>query len=172
MKEHKYPCVEINLTHLKENVTEVNKRCQEHGIDMIGVIKGATGLPLVAKQYIEGGAKMIASSRLEQIEDCIEFGLDTKYLCLRVPMLSEVDDIVRLTEYSLNSEYKVINALNHAAKEQNKIHNVILMADLGDLREGFWNKSELVDVATKIENEMDNIVLSGVGTNLGCYGSI
>ncbi|HKK96420.1 MAG TPA: hypothetical protein VJ916_08940, partial [Anaerovoracaceae bacterium] len=47
-----------------------------------------------------------------------------------------------------------------------------LMADLGDLREGFWNKSELVDVATKIENEMDNIVLSGVGTNLGCYGSI
>ena len=172
MKERKYPCVEINLAHIKENVIEVNRRCQEQGIEMVGVIKGATGLPLIAKQYLDGGAKMIASSRLEQIEDCIEFGLEAKYMCLRVPMLSEVDEIVRLTDYSLNSEYKVIRALNHAAKEQNKIHNIILMADLGDLREGFWNKSELVDVALKIENEMDNLVLSGVGTNLGCYGSI
>ncbi|MBK5253748.1 MAG: alanine racemase [Peptostreptococcaceae bacterium] len=172
MKERNYPCVEINLKHLKHNVEEVNRRCNEQGIEMIGVIKGATGLPLIAKQYIDGGAKMIASSRLEQIEDCIEFGIKAKYMCLRVPMLSEVDEVIRLTEYSLNSELKVLRALNHAAKGQNKKHNVILMADLGDLREGFWDKEEMVDVALLVENEMDNLILSGVGTNLGCYGSI
>ncbi|NLY82546.1 MAG: alanine/ornithine racemase family PLP-dependent enzyme [Clostridiales bacterium] len=172
MKQQKYPCVEINLNHLKHNAQEINRRCEEVGIDLVGVIKGATGLPLVAKQYIDGGAKMIASSRLEQIEDCINSGLKTKYLCLRVPMLSEVSEVVRLADYSLNSELKVLKALNEAAKKQGKKHNVIIMADLGDLREGFWDKDEMIDVALLVENEMENLILSGVGTNLGCYGSI
>ena len=172
MEKRQYPCVEINLGHLKHNVMEINKRCAEKNIDLIGVIKGATGLPLVAKQYLDGGAKMIASSRLEQIEDCINYGLKTRYLCLRVPMLSEVDEVVRLTDYSLNSELKVLRALNSAAASQNKMHNVILMADLGDLREGFWDKDELIEVALEVENNMENLILSGVGTNLGCYGSI
>lgn len=172
MKKQNYPCVEINLNHLKHNVEEVNRKCNEKGIEVVGVIKGATGLPLVAKQYIDGGSKMIASSRLEQIEDCIEYGIEAKYMCLRVPMLSETDEVVRLTDYSLNSELKVLKALNKAAKDQGKKHNVIIMADLGDLREGFWDKEEMVGVALLVENEMENLVLSGVGTNLGCYGSI
>ena len=46
------------------------------------------------------------------------------------------------------------------------------MADMGDLREGYWDKDEIVDVAEYIENKMINIQLVGVGTNLGCYGSI
>ena len=46
------------------------------------------------------------------------------------------------------------------------------MADLGDLREGFWDKDEMIDVAAAIESEMTNLELAGVGTNLGCYGSV
>ena len=43
---------------------------------------------------------------------------------------------------------------------------------MGDLREGFWDKDELVEIAEYIENRMINIQLVGIGTNLGCYGSI
>ena len=46
------------------------------------------------------------------------------------------------------------------------------MADLGDLREGFWNKNDLIAAADYIERNLENIDLKGVGTNLGCYGSI
>ena len=46
------------------------------------------------------------------------------------------------------------------------------MADLGDLREGYWDKDEMADVAVKVENEMPNLELAGVGTNVGCYGSL
>lgn len=167
-----YPRVEINLQYLKENVAAIVERCAEFGIDIAGVIKGTTGIPECAKMFEEGGAKMIASSRLEQIEDSINYGIKLPYLLLRVPMLSEVPEVIRLTDISLNSELVVLEALNEEAAKQNKVHKVILMADLGDLREGFWDKDEMVDVALKVENDMDNLELAGVGTNLGCYGSI
>jgi predicted amino acid racemase len=46
------------------------------------------------------------------------------------------------------------------------------MIDLGDLREGFWDKKEVLDAALMVERECDGLYLAGVGTNLGCYGSI
>jgi predicted amino acid racemase len=46
------------------------------------------------------------------------------------------------------------------------------MGDLGDLREGFIEKEELVDVAEFVENELKNLHLAGIGTNLGCVGSV
>ena len=64
MKE-RYPRVEINLAHLRHNIRTVVEKCGAMGIDIAGVIKGATGLPEVAKAYDEEGAKWIASSRLE-----------------------------------------------------------------------------------------------------------
>ena len=171
MKE-RYPRLEINLAHLKHNVAKVVEKCGSYGIQVAGVIKGATGLPEVAKQFDEGGAAFIASSRLEQIEDAKSAGIEKPMMLIRVPMLSEVPEVIRLTDISLNSEMEVIKALNEEARKQGKLHKVILMADLGDLREGWWDWDELVDVAEYIENKMVNIQLVGVGTNLGCYGSI
>lgn len=172
MVKQNYPRLEINLDYLKENVQQIIKRCSDMGIDVAGVIKGTTGITQCAKMFQEGGAKLIASSRLEQIEDSELCGIDLPHLLLRVPMLSEIPEVIRLTDISLNSEVTVLKALNEEAGKQNKIHQVILMADLGDLREGFWDKDEMVDVAEMVENELPNIELAGIGTNLGCYGSI
>ena len=46
------------------------------------------------------------------------------------------------------------------------------MVDLGDLREGFFDKEELIDIALYIENNLEHVKLYGIGTNLSCYGSI
>lgn len=172
MVKQLYPRVEINLEYLKENVAAIVKRCADLGVDVAGVIKGTTGIPQCAQMFAEGGCKMIASSRLEQIEDAVAYFIDLPTLLLRVPMLSEVPEVVRLCDISLNSEVSVLKALNEEAGAKNKKHQVILMADLGDLREGFWDKDEMVDVAVMVENELTNLELLGVGTNLGCYGSI
>ncbi|MBQ9060845.1 MAG: alanine racemase, partial [Firmicutes bacterium] len=61
---------------------------------------------------------------------------------------------------------------NVQARLQDKKHNVILMADCGDLREGIWDKDEMVEVAEMVEKELRNLHLAGVGVNVGCYGSI
>ena len=73
--ENRYPRVEINLDHLQQNVSRVVERCGSFGIQVAGVIKGATGLPEVAKAFDKGGAAFIASSRLEQLEDAIYAGI-------------------------------------------------------------------------------------------------
>lgn len=114
----------------------------------------------------------MASSRLEQIEDCMAAGIEMPYMLLRIPMPSETPEVIRLTDISLNSEVSVLKMLDEEAKKQDKVHQVILMADLGDLREGFWDKDEMIDVAVEVEGNMRNLELAGVGTNLGCYGSV
>ena len=170
--ENRYPRVEINLAHLQHNVSKVVEKCGSFGIQVAGVIKGATGIPEGARAFRKGGAAFIASSRLEQLEDAINAGIEKPVMLIRIPMLSEVKDVIRLADISLNSEFEVIKALNDEARAQGKLHKVILMADLGDLREGFWDKDEMIKVAEYIENKMINIQLVGIGTNVGCYGSI
>ena len=167
-----YPRVEINLKKLRSNIDQMVSRCANQGIDVAGVIKGCTGIPQCAKQFEEGGCKFIASSRLEQLQDAKDFGIKLPLMLIRVPMLSEIKDVISLTDISLNSEEVVLKALNDEAIIQGKVHQVILMADLGDLREGFWNKEELLNAAIKVETQMQGLELAGIGTNLGCYGSI
>ena len=120
MKE-RYPRLEINLAHLKHNVAKVVEKCGSCGIQVAGVIKGATGLVEVAKQFDEGGAAFIASSRLEQIEDARDAGIEKPMMLIRIPMLSEIQDVIRLADISLNSELEVLKALNEEAKKQGKI---------------------------------------------------
>ena len=127
MVKQLYPRLEINLQYLKENVRTVVDQCAEFGIQVAGVIKGTTGIPECAMKFVEGGVTMIASSRLEQIEDAKEYGITLPMLLLRVPMLSEVPEVIRLTDISLNSEIKVLRALNEEAAKQGKHHKVILI---------------------------------------------
>lgn len=172
MNRNRYPKLVVDLKKLQHNIDRVLVNCQDQGVEVAGVIKGCSGLSECANLMAQEGCRFIASSRLEQIEAARNYGVQADFMLIRVPMLSEVADVVRLTEISLNSESKVLRALNHQAGLQDKRHKVILMVDLGDLREGFWDRDELMEAALCVENNMHNLELAGVGTNLGCYGGI
>ncbi len=170
--EKKYPYVEVDLGKLRHNIDTVVKMCGEQGITIAGVVKGFNGIPETLPIYQESGCMAIASSRLEHIEDARNMGLTGPFMLIRIPMNSEVPDLVRLADISLNSEISVLSAINEECKKQGRTHKVILMADLGDLREGFWDVADLVKAALYVENELEHVTLEGIGTNLGCYGSI
>lgn len=172
MNERKYPALVIDHERLRENVRIVSDWCGESGIFLTGVIKGANGILSVAEDFVAGGARIIASSRLEQLKRCKDAGIGVPLMMIRVPMLSEIEDLVRIAEYSLNSERVTLDALNKAAGDAGVSHKVVLMADLGDLREGYFDYDELVEIADYVETELPNLELAGVGTNLGCYGSV
>ncbi|MCT6985900.1 alanine racemase, partial [Salmonella enterica] len=57
---------------------------------------------------------------------------------LRSPCLSEIEDVIRYADISLNSEPIIMRALSQEAQRQGKTHQVLLMVDMGDLREGIW----------------------------------
>ncbi len=168
----KRPALIVDHRALRDNMQTVVGWCRDSGIDVAGVIKATTGMPSVALDYEQSGAKWIASSRLEQLARAKEAGVKLPLLMIRVPMLSELEEMVGICDYSLQSSTDTLRALEAAAEKAGKIHNVILMADLGDLREGFFEKDELVYAAKYVENVLPHLHLAGIGTNLGCVGSV
>ena len=167
----KYPQLEVDLSILRSNARQVITRCQQRGIRVCGVVKGVDGLPEVARTMRLCGAEELGTSRLEQVERCRAAGVGGPWLLIRIPGLSELPDVVRLCETALQSERVTLDALEEECVLQGKTHRVIVMADLGDLREGFWDKDEMVDVCVHVEQELPHVELAGIGVNLTCYGS-
>lgn len=168
-----YPCLECDLDKLSENLAALVERCHDSNIEIAGVVKGFTSHPEIVRVYEKSDVHFIASSRIDQLRTLREAGICKKPLMLiRIPMLSEIPDVVALSDISLQSDITVLRATNEEAKKQGKIHDVILMMDLGDLREGFWLAEEAVNAAVEIEHELKNLHLAGVGVNLSCYGSV
>lgn len=169
---YQYPHVEIDLGKLKENLAALQERCQASSIEITGIVKGFSALPPAVKAYEEVGMHSVGSSRMDQLRRLREAGITAQLMLIRIPMPCEVEEVVRWSDISLESEITVLRALNQAAERAGKRHKVILMVDLGDLREGFWDRDELVSAALEVEREMPHLELLGLGTNLGCYGSV
>lgn len=165
-----YPQLVVDLDKLENNIIKIKDICSKDNISIVGVVKGCNGYTKVAKVFDKVGVKYIASSRMEQLVS-IKNEVRTPLMLIRIPMLSEVDKLVEICDVSLNSEIEVIKKINEIALKYKKIHNIILMKDLGDLREGFMSDDELIEAAILTE-KLPNVHLLGIGTNLSCYGSI
>ncbi|MCH8157387.1 MAG: alanine racemase, partial [Nitrospinae bacterium] len=96
-------------------------------------------------------------------------GILTQFVLLRTP-LSQSESIVKNADISLNTEIETLKNLSYHAKDQNKIHQVIIMIELGDLREGIL-PCDLPQFIRKTLS-MPNIKIIGIGCNLACYGGI
>lgn len=168
----RYPMLEFNLKKLYNNTKIVTKLCEDNGIKVAGIIKGFGGIAEGAEEMVKGGCYQIGSSRIEQLKALKDRGFDIPLLLVRIPMMCEIEDVVKYSDISLVSEKETLNLLNKEAKAQNKIYGVVLMYDLGDLREGVFYKEELIRLAEYVEYESDNLYLEGIGSNLSCYGSV
>lgn len=168
----RYPVLNIDIKKLLNNAKIITGQCNEKGIDTACVIKGYNGLPEVAEEMAKCGCSQLASSRIDQLKDVKLRGMAMDTLLLRIPMMSELEDVIKYADISLNSQRETLIELDKMAIENNTRHRVILMRDLGDLREGIFDKDEFVETACFIENNLKGLVLEGIGTNLSCYGSI
>ncbi|HWQ30106.1 MAG TPA: alanine racemase [Negativicutes bacterium] len=166
------PQLIIDSDKLSDNIHHTLAVCRGSDITLAAVIKGFNGLPELARIYREEGCGHIASSRIKQLKACRDAGISGPYMMIRIPAPSEADAVVRYADCSLNSEYSALVALNDACRQQHRTHDVILMYDCGDLREGAWTIHDLVKLAMQVEYNLPYLYLSGIGTNLGCYGTI
>lgn len=160
------PRLSVRLDLVRQNADTVRELCAGYGIGVTGVTKGFTGVPEIAEAMLSGGIRRLGDSRLENLRKLS--GLDAEKWLIRLPALSEAEEAVRLADVSLNSEWRVIRALDAAAERAGKTHKIILMADLGDLREGYAEEKELLETAEKTAG-LRHVRLYGVGTNLGCF---
>jgi predicted amino acid racemase len=164
------PYVAIDLDKIERNARAVVGLCAGHDISVTGVTKGTCGLPEVARAMLRGGVSSIGESRMENVRRLRRAGVDSPLMMLRIPPLSEVEEVVELVDLSLNSELSVLSGLSEAALRRGHPHAVIVMVDLGDLREGVWPDDLLRFVREVLD--LRGIVLMGLGANLTCYGGV
>lgn len=164
-----YPRVEVDLGKIRHNTKAIVDKCNKYGIKVAGVTKVFCADSKIAKALVEGGVEYLADSRVQNLKKLRDISIPK--ILLRLPMISEVDEVVDYADISLNSELETVKALSKKAIEKNKKHKVILMVDLGDLREGFFKEEEIYDNVAEILN-LKGISLIGIGTNLTCYGGV
>ncbi len=160
--------VTVDLMKLKHNAELLHKRCLENGITLMGVTKGVSGSEEIAKIFVDSGLEYIADSRVKNLKKLKH--ISCKKVLLRVPALSEIDELVQYVDVSLNSEVKVIRAISDALKHTDKIHEIILMVDVGEFREGLLPCD--VNAAIEVIQGLEHIKLIGIGTTLTCVNGV
>lgn len=164
------PFLEIDLDKIQYNAAQIVNRCHKQGIEVLGVTKGFSATPEIVTALIEGGVDGLADARMENIMELRENGFKLPITLLRIPRLSNVKNVVRFTDISVNSELAVIQALAQAALAIKRTHPITLMVDVGDLREGVL-KEHVLGMAAQI-SRLKGVKLLGLGTNMGCFGGV
>ena len=166
----KTPRVNVKLKNIEENAKHMVEKCEKKGIKLTGVVKGSAGDIKVASAFVRGGIESIGDSRIKNIKKLRKAGFEEEIVLLRLPQLNEIEDIVEKVDVTLISEIKTIKALNKKALEKGKNQGIIVMVDVGDLREGVL-PDDLEDFFAEIIN-LKAINIKGIGTNVGCYGGV
>jgi predicted amino acid racemase len=163
-----FPRVVIDKKKLFQNAKVIVDLAKAQNIDVFVVTKVHSADIELAKVCLEAGAIGVADSRIQNLEKLSALPCDK--VLLRLPMHDEVDDVVKFADISFNSELSTIALLDAAASKAGKKHRIVVMFDLGDLREGFL--PEEVDVVIPEILKCQNIVIEGIGVNLTCYGGV
>lgn len=164
------PRIEIDLTKIRYNARFLVNLLASRGISVSAVTKAVLGLPSVAKELLGAGVSGLADSRLENIQTMRQADIRASMTLIRSPMLSQATSVVRDTDISLNTELDVISELSKAAQTQGRKHGVLLMVELGDLREGIL-PADLEKIVRQTLS-FPNITLKGIGTNLACRSGV
>ncbi|MCD6268265.1 MAG: alanine/ornithine racemase family PLP-dependent enzyme [Thermotogaceae bacterium] len=165
-----YPRLVINRKKVEENARKVVEIGKKFGIEIVGVTKVSLGDPNVAECMKKAGIEVLGESRIQNIKRLLREGIEGPFMLLRIPMISELKEVVRLVDYVLVSENSVVNELDEVAELVGRTVNVIYMVDLGDLREGVWYEEAVNEISKVIHKKNANLI--GIGTNFGCYGGV
>lgn len=163
------PRIEIDLRKIRHNTRCLVDRLRPRGIDVIGVTKGVCGYPAVAQAMLNGGAVGLADARVSNIERLRNASITAPISLIRTPMLSQVEQVVSLCDASHNTEIAVIEALSEASSRQGTVHDVILMVEFGDGREGIL-PSDLEVIARRVL-ALKGVRLKGIGANFACLNA-
>jgi len=160
------PRLEIDLEKIHHNAGILVKRLAKRGISVTGVTKATLGSVEIADALLRAGVSALGDSRIENIEAMRLAKVPAEMTLIRSPMLSQVERVIMYADVSLNSEIEVIRQLSRAAQKVHRTHGIILMVELGDLREGIMPDDLIETVGETLS--LPNIVLKGIGTNLAC----
>ena len=164
------PRIEIDLAKIEDNSRSLVTRLAHREIEVTGVTKAVLGLPAVAEAMLAGGVTRLGDSRLANLVRLRESGVEAPTMLIRSPTPDEADRATAVASISLVSEPSVLRALSATAGRAGMVHEVILMVELGDLREGVL-AADLLPLA-RVAANLPGLRLVGLGTNLACRNGV
>ena len=166
-----YPILTVNTAAMARNARKVVETWGAKGVSVAGVVKFSDCDPAVVRAYAAGGCAQIAVSRAVHLPKIKEAVPGARTLLLRPPVRSEMELVARYGDLTLMTEAEGLKALSAAGAALGCKPGVILMLDVGDLREGVDNIPALVELALLAE-ALPGVHLAGVGTNHACLNGV
>ncbi|MGI6784911.1 MAG: alanine racemase [Aminivibrio sp.] len=166
-----WPLLRVDQAAVEENTRRTVEKCATAGIKVWGVTKGMAAREGIARAMTRGGAEGLADSRVKNLAKLKAMKTGLPLALLRIPMQSELSDVVEYADCSLASAPVTILGLEKACAAAGRTHEVILMIDLGDLREGVWFEDrEAMGRIADVLKGCSRVRCTGVGVNFGCFG--
>lgn len=164
----RYPRLVLHREKIAENAARIAERCASAGISLTAVTKGVCAHEAVVRAMVEGGAAELADSRIDNLAFLRRMNTGLPLLLLRIPMLSEIPEVIQNADGTLVSMAYTISAVERECHAAGTTHEVLLMVDLGDLREGIWMGR--ADEAVSALKSCSRVRCRGIGVNFGCFG--
>lgn len=164
------PSLWINLEAIRHNASAALRICEKRGVDIDSVVKGVCGDIRVARAILDGGIQSLMDSRLKNLQILRAGSIGCRLGLLRIPMLSEIYELVETADWCLVSMKEVVLELEKICNGKRRNFEVLLMIDMGDLREGVW--PDRIGEFIELFRSLKRVRCIGVGTNLGCFGGV
>ena len=162
--------IKLYQQKLKENYSFLDSLFKERAIHWGVVTKLLCGNTIYLKELINLGVTEMHDSRISNLKKIKKLNPDIQTVYIKPPSKRNIKKIVEFADVSFNTEIYTIQMLSKEAKLQNKTHKVIIMIEMGDLREGVLGE-ELLNFYGEVI-ELPNIEISGIGTNLNCLNGV
>lgn len=163
------PHVTISLGAIRHNACKALHSCPS-GSRVWFVTKVTSGDEIIAKCLLECRGYGLADSRLENLAGIKKINPNAHTMLIRPAGLDRSMETVTLCDVSLESTIENIASLGKAAHKMGKVHNIIIMVEIGDLREGVPENQalQLVCDASKVPG----INIEGIGSTLTCFAGV
>lgn len=162
--------IELYKKKLATNYRYLDKLFKDNGKEWAVVTKMLCGNEEYIKEIISLGAKELCDSRISNLRVVKSIDPNVQTVYIKPPAKRSIEDVVKYADASFNTELDTIRMLSAEAQKQEKMHKIIIMIELGDLREGVMGEN-LIDFYQSIF-ELPNIKVTGIGTNLNCLNGV
>ncbi len=165
------PRLWIDVKKLEENARYERELFARQGVHVMGVNKVFSGQVETAQAVCRAGFDVIGESRIESLRRLAD--VPVKKCLMRSPAPSEVAEAIAVSDLSLGSETEIFRLLSKEAARVGKKHEVLLMVDMGDLREGIWfeDYDRIRETVREIRG-LPSLEIYGIGANFNCFGAI
>ena len=162
--------IKLYRDKLKDNYKFLDNIFLSRNIEWGIVSKLLCGNEIYLKELIALGTTEIHDSRVSNLRKIKQLAPDIQTVYIKPPAKRSIDDIVEFADVSFNTEIYTIKLLSEAAQKQNKVHKIIIMIEMGDLREGVMGE-DLITFCGEVL-KLPNIEIRGIGTNLNCLNGV